>query len=104
MKKMLLMAVTAISVTMSVNAQDDALQPYFELDQLPQLINIMPPPPAFDSPEFANDVVRYGWGKLQRNDDERHKPAEQEHAKGQAEGQQNAFGVYRGAGIQDCTE
>ena len=71
MKKMLLMAVTAISVTMSVNAQDDALQPYFELDQLPQLINIMPPPPAFDSPEFANDVVRYGWGKQQRQDKER---------------------------------
>lgn len=71
MKKMLLMAVTAISVTMSVKAQDDALQPYFELDQLPQLINIMPPPPAFDSPEFANDVVRYGWGKQQRQDKER---------------------------------
>ncbi len=71
MKKMLLMAVTAISFTMSVNAQDDALQPYFELDQLPQLINIMPPPPAFDSPEFANDVVRYGWGKQQRQDKER---------------------------------
>lgn len=71
MKKMLLMAVTAISVTMSVNAQDDALQPYFELDQLPQLINIMPPPPSFDSPEFANDVVRYGWGKQQRQDKER---------------------------------
>ena len=71
MKKMLLMAVTAISVTMSVKAQDDALQPYFELDQLPQLINIMPPPPSFDSPEFANDVVRYGWGKQQRQDKER---------------------------------
>ncbi|MBR0117838.1 MAG: phosphatase PAP2 family protein [Prevotella sp.] len=71
MKKMLLMAVTAISVTMSVKAQDDALQPYFELDQLPQLINIMPPPPAFDSPEFAYDVVRYGWGKQQRQDKER---------------------------------
>ncbi len=71
MKKILLMAVTVISVTMSVNAQDDALQPYFELDQLPQLINIMPPPPAFDSPEFANDVVRYGWGKQQRQDKER---------------------------------
>lgn len=46
-------------------------QPYFELDQLPKLIDIMPPPPAFDSPEFANDMVRYGWGKQQRQDEER---------------------------------
>ena len=28
-------------------------------------------PPAFDSPEFANDVVRYGWGKQQRQDKDR---------------------------------
>ena len=31
----------------------------------------MPAPPAFDSPEFANDVVRYGWGKQQREDSAR---------------------------------
>lgn len=71
MKKILLMGVVAIMVAMSVNAQDDVLQPYFELDQLPKLINIMPPPPSFDSPEFANDIVRYGWGKQQRLDKER---------------------------------
>jgi acid phosphatase (class A) len=56
---------------MSVKAQEETAQVYFELDQLPNLIDIMPAPPAFDSPEFANDVVRYGWGKLQRQDPER---------------------------------
>ena len=71
MKKILLMGVAAIMVAMSVNAQDDVLQPYFELDQLPKLVNIMQPPHSFDSPEFANDIVRYGWGKQQRLDKER---------------------------------
>ncbi len=70
MKKMM-MAVAAMMFAVNVGAQDDAVQPYFELSQLPNLLEIMPAPPAFDSPEFANDVVRYGWGKLQRNDDER---------------------------------
>ena len=38
---------------------------------MPELLEIMPEPPAFDSPEFANDVVRYCWGKQQRMDPER---------------------------------
>ena len=56
---------------MSVNAQDNTIQPYFELNQMPNLLEIMPAPPSFDSPEFANDVVRYGWGKQQRLDEDR---------------------------------
>jgi acid phosphatase (class A) len=71
MKRILMLAAASIMAAMSVNAQDDAVQPYFELDQLPKLIDIMPAPPAFDSPEFANDVVRYGWGKQQRQDSAR---------------------------------
>lgn len=71
MKKSSLMVIAVVMVAMAINAQDNAVQPYFQLDQLPKLINIMPPPPAFDSPEFANDVVRYGWGKIQRQDPER---------------------------------
>ena len=69
MKKTFSMVVAAMMATMSVNAQD--AQAYFELDQLPKLIKIMPAPPAFDSPEFANDVVRYCWGKQQRQDETR---------------------------------
>ena len=71
MKKILIFVV-AMMATISVSAQEEETVPvYFELDQLPKLIDIMPPPPAFDSPEFANDVVRYGWGKQQRLDKER---------------------------------
>ena len=56
---------------MSVWAQQDAVQPYFSTQELPDLIKCLPAPPAFDSPEFANDVVRYQWGKTQRLDSER---------------------------------
>ena len=71
MNKILVMAAVAMMTAMSVSAQDETITPYFELDQLPKLIEIMPAPPSFDSPEFANDVVRYGWGKQQRQDEER---------------------------------
>ena len=71
MKKLFLMAVVAMMAIVNVNAQDETVKPYFELDQMPQLIKIMPAPPSFDSPEFANDVVRYGWGKQQRQNKER---------------------------------
>lgn len=64
-------AVAFLTAAMSVHAQEDAVQTYFELNQLPNLLNIMPAPPSFDSPEFANDVVRFGWGKQQRQDEER---------------------------------
>ena len=67
MRKSCLMVVAIIMAAMSLNAQDNTVQPYFELNQLPKLINILPPPPAFESPEFANDVVRYSWGKMQRH-------------------------------------
>lgn len=65
-----MMAAAFVIAAFDVNAQED-VTPYYELDQLPRLIEIMPAPPAFDSPEFANDVVRYGWGKQQRRDAER---------------------------------
>ena len=71
MKKIYVMVVAAMMAVVSMSAQENAVQPYIELDQMPRLLDIMPPPPAFDSPEFANDVVRYGWGKLQRQDADR---------------------------------
>lgn len=65
------MVVAIMMAAMSLHAQDDAVQPYFQLEQLPKLINIMPAPPAFDSPEFAADVVRYCNGKELRQDSAR---------------------------------
>ena len=71
MKKTFLMVISIFMAAMSATAQDNGAQPYYELSQLPQLINIMPAPPAFESPEFASDIVRYCWGKQQRQDAER---------------------------------
>ena len=67
MKKIFLI-VTAILTMASLIAQQDAVKPYFSVEELPDLIKCLPAPPAFDSPEFANDVVRYQWGKTQRLD------------------------------------
>ena len=71
MRRISLMVVAIMMAAMSLHAQDDAVQPYFQLEQLPKLINIMPAPPAFDSPEFAADVVRYCNGKELRQDSAR---------------------------------
>ncbi len=65
------MVIATMMATMSIQAQDNPTPVYFELNEMPSLLEIMPPPPSFDSPEFANDVVRYGWGKQQRQDPER---------------------------------
>lgn len=71
MKKFMTLVAAALLATMTAGAQDETVQPYFELSELPELYEIMPAPPAFDSPEFANDIVRYCWGKQQRMDPER---------------------------------
>ena len=71
MKKSSWIVFAIVMAAMSLHAQDKTVRPYFELNELPKLINIMPAPPAFDSPEFAYDVVRYCWGKQQRLDQER---------------------------------
>ena len=65
------MAAAAMMAAINLSAQEESVQPYIALDDMPRLLDIMPAPPAFDSPEFANDVVRYGWGKQQRQNEER---------------------------------
>ena len=71
MKSTYCLGLALVLAALNGAADDAVVQPYFELDQLPKLIDIMPEPPAFDSPEFAADVVRYCWGKQQRLDPER---------------------------------
>lgn len=69
--KKYLFAVAALVATLRVSAQSTSVVPYFTTEQLPNLLKCLPAPPAFDSPEFANDVVRYQWGKMQRLNAER---------------------------------
>lgn len=45
--------------------------PFINLSDMPRLYNCMPAHPAFDSPEFSYDMLRYLWGKQQRMDEER---------------------------------
>ena len=71
MKKIMALVAAVLMATMTAGAQDETVQPYFELNEMPELLEIMPEPPAFDSPEFANDIVRYSWGKQQRMDPDR---------------------------------
>lgn len=44
---------------------------YIPVEQLPDLIQCLPPPPAKDSPAFQYDKQRYKWGKQQRKNAER---------------------------------
>lgn len=70
MKKLLLLFAVALLST-QLFAQEGEITPYVKAEELPDLIKCLPPPPAFDSPEFAYDVVRYQWGKTQRENPER---------------------------------
>ncbi len=71
MKRLLLSLATTIVLALSVSAQQAAVTPYLTVEQMPDLIKCLPAPPAFDSPEFAYDMMRYAWGKQQRLDTER---------------------------------
>lgn len=45
--------------------------PYFTAEQMPDMTQWMPAPPAFDSEQFAYDKAQYAWGKSRREDKER---------------------------------
>lgn len=39
---------------------------FFETDELPDVVQYLPPPPELDSPQFAYDTSQYEWGKTVR--------------------------------------
>jgi len=59
---------TALLLAMALGAQEKAIVPYIPEDQMPDVVSILPAPPADPSPEFDRDVMRYMWGKMQRRD------------------------------------
>ena len=65
---MLMFAAILFCGSLQTKAQSDDIKLYFSTEELPDLIKCLPPPPAFNSPEFSYDVVRYQWGKIQRLD------------------------------------
>jgi len=69
-RRWFLLMVLAVASIVSVGAQETSQQ-YFTVDEMPDLLRILPPPPDSTSTQFALDVVRHMWGKAQRLDDER---------------------------------
>lgn len=51
---------------LQVHAQEK--EPFLSIDDLPNMIHVLPPPPDTLSPGFAYDIMEYMWGKEQRHD------------------------------------
>lgn len=66
-KKFFVVVFLALGMQVSVKAQHES-QYYFTPSQLPNLISILPAPPEDTSEEMAHDIMRYYWGKQQRED------------------------------------
>ena len=74
MKKLLVFAVTFVLCgIVSVQAAGDEKNghAYFTKAELPNMANILPAPPAFESARFVADQSQYLWGKLMRLDEAR---------------------------------
>ena len=66
--KRTLILLTAFLIAASCATMRPAASTYFTMDEMPDLVRCLPAPPAFGSPEFAYDSLRYFWGKEQRKD------------------------------------
>ncbi len=74
MKRLFVLTVAfALCGIVSVNAAGDEKNghAYFTKAQLPNMANILPAPPEFESARFVADQSQYLWGKLQRLDEAR---------------------------------
>ncbi len=74
-KNLLRMAAAALvfcCVAMTQAAGDEKNgHAYFTKAELPNMVNILPAPPAFESARFVADQSQYLWGKLMRLDEAR---------------------------------
>ena len=66
-KRFILGIILTVVGTISVFPQEEAHQ-YFTVEEMPNLIQILPLPPDSTSVSFARDVMQYMWGKTQRLD------------------------------------
>ncbi len=71
MKKIIIirtMAAILFCGSLQIKAQNSGITQYFGKEEMPNLIKCLPPPPDTIGTDFANDIMRYMWGKTQRND------------------------------------
>ena len=74
MKKLLLFAVALVFcgiVNVQASGDEKNGHAYFTKAELPNMVNILPAPPEFESARFVADQSQYLWGKLMRLDEER---------------------------------
>ena len=73
MKRLFLwmLVIILLCCSLQTKAQNDSVTLYFSTDEMPNLIKCLPPPPDTIGTDFANDVMRYMWGKTQRGDQTR---------------------------------
>lgn len=69
MKKMKCFAVLAAVLLAALPLRAQRL--YYTQDEMPDMLRCLPAPPAEGSSEFDRDILRYMWGKTQREDKER---------------------------------
>ena len=73
MKRILLAMFAAIMFcgSLQVKGQNEDVTLYFSEEEMRNLIKCLPAPPDTIGTDFCNDIMRYMWGKTQRNDAER---------------------------------
>ena len=74
MKKILFVLLVLSAGVFTAQAQD----PYFTIDDMPDLVKCLPAPPDTTSLDFTHDVMRYMWGKTMRSDARRAAIAERD--------------------------
>ena len=69
MKRILFVAAAALLLIPAAFAQEqETIVPYIPQEELPDAVQCVPAPPQDPSSEFDHDVLRYMWGKKQRQD------------------------------------
>ncbi len=60
----------ALMGTLSASAERliKGANPYFTVEQMPDMTKWLPAPPSFDSEQFSYDKAQYAWGKSRRED------------------------------------
>ena len=66
MKKIILNFISLVSICTISQGQIADVPAYFTTWEMPNMIKFLPPPPAFSAPFFANDSIKYEWGKKRR--------------------------------------
>lgn len=61
-----LIFILCLALAQAALAQE--FKPYIPEDEMPDVVQVLPAPPADPSTDFDHDILRYMWGKQQRKD------------------------------------